>query len=57
MEWAAQYDIDPNESGFTGRSLKVHEDWIKSLNRDVLEIRGNFSVEERLEQIMKYLQK
>jgi len=57
MEWAAQYDIDPNESGFTGRSLKVHEDWIKSLNREVLEIRGDFSVEERLEQIMKYIQK
>ena len=57
MEWAAQYDIDPNESGFNGRSLKVHEDWIKSLNREVLEIRGDFSVEERLKQIMKYLQK
>ncbi|OWK69826.1 adenylate kinase [Pedobacter sp. AJM] len=55
IEWAAQYDIDPNESGFTGRSLKVHEDWIKSLNREVLEIRGDFSVEERLERIMKYL--
>jgi len=55
MEWASQYDIDPKESGFTGRSLKVHEDWIKSLNREVLEIRGDFSVAERIQKIMKYL--
>lgn len=55
MEWASKYDIDPKESGFTGRSLKVHEDWIKSLNREVLEIRGDFSVEERIQKIMKCL--
>ena len=55
MDWATQYDIDPKESGFKGRSLKVHEDWIKGLNRGVLEIRGDFSVEERIQKIMKYL--
>ena len=55
MDWATQYDIDPKESGFKGRSLKVHEDWIKGLNREVLEIRGDFSVEERIQKIMKYL--
>ncbi|WP_343524425.1 adenylate kinase [Pedobacter sp.] len=55
IEWAAQYDIDPIESGFTGRSLKVHEDWMKGLNKEVLQIRGNFTVEEKLKKIMDRL--
>ncbi|MFW0717339.1 adenylate kinase [Pedobacter sp. N23S346] len=55
IEWAAQYDIDPKASGFKGRSLQVHEDWIKGLNKEALEIRGDFSVEERIQKIMKFL--
>ncbi|TBO43918.1 P-loop NTPase family protein [Pedobacter kyonggii] len=56
IEWATNYDIDPIKSGFTGRSLKVHEDWIKDLNKEILEIRGDFTLEERIKKIIDYLE-
>lgn len=47
-DWAMQYD-NPD---FTGRNLQIHEDWLKKLSCKVLEIRGDTSVEERLERIL-----
>ena len=41
LEWAAQYD-DPE---FTGRSLKLHEDWIKKLSCEVLRLAGVFELD------------
>lgn len=55
LDWAVNYDVDPEVSGFTGRSLKVHEDWMKQVKSKILEIRGDFTVQERINQIVKCL--
>lgn len=43
-DWASRYD-DPT---FTGRSVKIHEDWIGNLSCKTIEIRGDTTIEERL---------
>lgn len=55
LDWAINYDVDPKESGFSGRSLKVHESWLKQIKSKILEIRGDFSVEERINQVINGL--
>jgi adenylate kinase family enzyme len=57
MDWAANYDVDPDESGFTGRSLKVHENWLNQVSAQVLEIRGDFTVPERVTKIINFMKK
>ena len=51
LEWAAGYD-DP---AFTRRSLSVHETWLSKLACPVIEIRGDFSVEQRAQLIREKL--
>lgn len=55
LEWAKSYDDDPLENGFSGRSLKVHEDWLAQVNTNILEIRGDFSVDERIDKIIRHI--
>lgn len=54
LEWASQYD-DPN---FEGRSLKIHNEWIESLNIKVLRIDGDMSLNKKnktvIDEIKKY---
>lgn len=53
MEWAASYDS--NAISFTGRSLRTHEDWLSKNNCKILEIRGDFTVAERIKQALAYI--
>ena len=51
IEWASKYD----DRDFTGRNIKLHEDWIESVKCTVLQIKGDTTVEERLKVIQKAL--
>ena len=53
LEWANKYD-DPN---FSGRSLKIHEDWIKKINRPVLRLDGLDALTNKTNYILEYLKK
>lgn len=53
LNWAAQYD-DPT---FKGRSIKQHEDWIKILGGQVLQLRGDLTNEERIAKVLKHTNK
>ncbi|WP_316833245.1 adenylate kinase [Pedobacter aquatilis] len=44
QQWAKNYD-DPV---FSGRSLKIHEEWLKSLSCEQIKITGNTTVAERI---------
>lgn len=49
IDWASGYD-----SGIArGRTLQAHEEWLKKLNCPVLEIRGDNSVENRVDIVMQ----
>jgi len=52
IDWAAGYD-NPTPNG--RRSLQLHETWMKTLSCPVLEIRGDYSTEERARLIMTKL--
>ena len=52
VDWAAKYD-DPN---FDGRSLVHHEAWLSRVNAKVLEIRGDTTVEERVQRVVAFLE-
>ncbi|KAK9761689.1 hypothetical protein K7432_013215 [Basidiobolus ranarum] len=52
IDWSAGYD-----SGATGRSLIIHEMWMKELSCPVLAIREDLSVEERRALILKLVGK
>lgn len=47
-EWASKYD----DQTFTGRNIKTHRDWLDKLSCKVIEIRGNTTVEERLQFVL-----
>lgn len=47
IEWAAQYD----DGILSGRSLKRHEKWMKSLHCPILRIEGQCSVEASIKKI------
>jgi adenylate kinase family enzyme len=51
MAWAGDYDNPP--AGFTGRSLAVHEQWIKGLACPVLQLRGDLSIDASLRLVME----
>ena len=51
IQWAKKYD-DPC---FEGRSITQHNKWIESLKCKVLEIKGDTSVNTRVEQVRKEL--
>lgn len=48
LEWAIKYE-DPN---FTGRSLKVHNEWIELLNCKVLRIDGEMRLNSKIEKVV-----
>ncbi|OOQ58982.1 P-loop NTPase family protein [Mucilaginibacter pedocola] len=52
VDWAAKYD-DPT---FSGRSLVHHEAWLSRVNAKVLEIRGDTTVEERVQRVLAFLE-
>ncbi|MCE7996763.1 MAG: AAA family ATPase [Roseivirga sp.] len=51
MSWAEQYD-DPT---FTGRSLRLHEQWLSELTCPILRLDGADSLEENLNLVMTRL--
>jgi adenylate kinase family enzyme len=51
VSWAKKYD-DPT---FSGRSLKHHEAWLSRVNAKVLQIRGDTTVQERVEKVLEFL--
>jgi adenylate kinase family enzyme len=51
LEWAAQYD----DGGMDGRSLERHQAWLAARTCPVLELRGDLSVGERVEEVVKYM--
>lgn len=49
LAWAKQYE-NPN---FTGRSLKIHNEWIAKLNSKVLRIDGASELENKVRKILQ----
>lgn len=49
LEWANQYE-NPN---FKGRSLKVHNNWIKALNYPVITLNGQMKITDKVSIILK----
>ena len=47
IDWCAGYD----DNTASGRTIKVHEDWMRTLSCPLLELRGDLSVEERAAKI------
>ncbi|SDL79996.1 Adenylate kinase [Catalinimonas alkaloidigena] len=52
IAWAARYD----DSTFRGRSLVVHETWMSALPCPVLQLRGDMTVEHRVQAVMQHVQ-
>lgn len=48
--WAAGYD----DNSTKGRTLQVHQNWLKKLNCPVLEITGDTTVEERIGLVTRF---
>ncbi|MEO6283210.1 MAG: AAA family ATPase [Dyadobacter sp.] len=44
LDWASKYD----DVDFTGRNIRIHENWLTQITCKVLEIRGDTTVDERL---------
>lgn len=51
IQWASGYDNNTAR----GRTLAAQEAWLKTLDCPVLEIRGDTTVEERIQQVMNKL--
>ncbi|MBV8255587.1 MAG: hypothetical protein JO154_23535 [Chitinophaga sp.] len=51
LAWAADYD---HNTGIANRTLQVHEAWLQQMTVPVLALRGDMSLEERMEQIMAW---
>jgi adenylate kinase family enzyme len=51
MEWAAKYE----DRTFTGRNLQLHEDWLNAATGKVVEIRGDTTIEERMQLVLAQL--
>ena len=51
LEWAAQYDAGI----LGGRSLAKHQAWLAARTCPVLELRGDLSVSERVDAVLKHL--
>ena len=49
VQWASGYD----DNTTNGRTLQVHETWLSKVSSPVLEIRGDTTVEERVELVLK----
>ncbi|GAA4272177.1 AAA family ATPase [Aquimarina gracilis] len=53
LEWAKKYD-DPN---FLGRSITIHNNWIKKFDCPVLRIDGGIELERKTEKVLNELKK
>lgn len=51
LEWASLYD----SAGMEVRSKKLHEHWMADLSCPVLKIEGDYSVNERVDIVLDYL--
>src|ERR1035441_4397517 len=51
LEWAAQYDAGIQG----GRSLVKHQTWLAARTCPVLEVRGDLTVRERVDAVLKHL--
>ncbi|MBV7534005.1 hypothetical protein [Chitinophaga sp. sic0106] len=51
LAWAANYDHD---TGISNRTLKAHEAWLARQTAPVLQLKGDLSLEERMEAIMDW---
>ncbi|MBC8754772.1 hypothetical protein H2O64_08825 [Kordia sp. YSTF-M3] len=49
LDWATRYD----DFKFTGRSIKVHRDWLASVSCEVIEINSEDAVEYNVFQILE----
>ncbi|RNA64018.1 adenylate kinase [Chryseobacterium nematophagum] len=47
--WSKDYDED---TGISNRTLKAHKKWLSEINYPVLEIEGNYTVQEKLKMII-----
>ena len=48
IDWASGYDDNSN----SGRTLKVHQNWMQGLQKELLIIEGDTTVEQRLEAVL-----
>lgn len=51
-DWAAKYD----DRDFTGRNVGIHENWVGKVSCQVVEIRGDTTVADRVKQLEKLIQ-
>lgn len=51
LAWAADYDHD---TGIANRTLNGHEAWLKKQTSPILELRGDLSVQERMQRILAH---
>ena len=53
MDWAGDYD---HASGLANRTLKAHETWLAKQKSPVLEIRGDYSLSQKLAMVNQKLE-
>lgn len=53
IAWAGRYD-DPT---FTGRSIKVHRDWLATLSCKIIEVDSMISIEKNTAKVLQFLEK
>ena len=51
LAWAEQYDSPT----FTGRSYRLHQEWLSEVDCPVLRLTGDLTVAERVERVVQYL--
>ncbi len=49
IKWATGYDDNTTK----GRTLQVHENWLSQVNSPILEIRGDTTVQQRVELVLE----
>jgi adenylate kinase family enzyme len=52
VQWASGYD----DNTTNGRTLQIHETWLRKVSCPVLEIRGDTTVEERVDLVLKKIE-
>lgn len=52
-DWASNYD----DRDFTGRNIRVHEEWLRKVSCRIVEIRGDTTVEERVLKLLQLKEK
>lgn len=53
MSWAVDYD---EAKGLAKRTLPAHEAWLKTLNVPILELRGDLTVQQRVNAVVKSIE-